>query len=247
MNLIFKDCTFGYRKGRPIFSGFDLEIDRDSSVLLGPNGAGKSTLLKLAAGIHAPWSGRIEFGHITTSHRKHRREWRTRIGWLPQEVTPVPGLRVREQVAYAGWLKGLSKAEAWTASRSALSRMNLLDLSERPSHQLSGGQLRRLGISQALVHRADIVLLDEPTAGLDPAQRGSFRKVIEGLANDVQVVISTHQTEDLADIFDSVIVLCDGRRVHQDSVSDFLAHADPNTPAERKAESAYGNIISGDD
>ncbi|MFF4604507.1 ATP-binding cassette domain-containing protein [Streptomyces sp. NPDC001339] len=247
MNLTFRDCTFGYRKGRSIFSGFDLEIDRGSSVLLGPNGAGKSTLLKLAAGIHSPWSGRIEFGDINTSHRKHRRDWRMRIGWLPQDITPVPGLRVREQVAYAGWLKGLSKADAWAESTSALSRMNLLDLSERPSHHLSGGQLRRLGISQTLVHRADVVLMDEPTAGLDPAQRGSFRKVVEDLAQDVQVVISTHQTEDLADIFESVIVLSNGQRVHQGSVSDFLAHAEPNTSAERKAESAYGNIISGDD
>ncbi|MGW2558177.1 ATP-binding cassette domain-containing protein [Streptomyces sp. NPDC001514] len=246
MPLCFTECSFAYRAGVPVLDGLTLEFPTGCTVLLGPNGAGKSTLLSLGASVLTPASGRVQLGRLTSTERRHRSDYRRRVGWLPQNVKPVPSLTVREQAAYAGWLKGLSKSEAWERSARALDQVRLTELAKRRSHELSGGQMRRLGIAQSLIHDAQVVLLDEPTAGLDPVQRGVFRELVAELSESVNFVVSTHQTEDLADIYESVIVFDQGQVAFQGRVRDFFARAPEGVPLERRAESAYRGLVRGE-
>ncbi|WP_328318365.1 ATP-binding cassette domain-containing protein [Streptomyces sp. NBC_00388] len=246
MPLRFTDCSFAYRAGVPVLDQLTLEFPSGCTVLLGPNGSGKSTLLSLGASVRSPDSGRVQLGRLDSAEKRHRKVFRQRVGWLPQQIKSVPSLTVREQAAYAGWLKGLSKSEAWERSARALEQVRLTELAQRRSHELSGGQLRRLGIAQSLIHEADVVLLDEPTAGLDPVQRGVFRDLLAELSGSVSFVVSTHQTEDLADVYDTVIVLDRGQNMFQGTVGEFFARAPEDVAVERRAESAYRAMVRGE-
>ncbi|MDT3397304.1 ATP-binding cassette domain-containing protein [Streptomyces sp. B1866] len=246
MPLRFTGCSFGYRARTPVLTSLTLDLPTGCTVLLGPNGAGKSTLLSLGASILVPGRGQVLLGRLDSAQRRDRADYRRRVGWLPQAIHPVPGLTVREQAAYAGWLKGLSRRQAWDASAAALGRVRLTELADRPSRELSGGQLRRLGIAQTLVHRAEVVLLDEPTAGLDPVQRGVFRDLLADLSEKVSFVVSTHQTEDLADIYRTVIVLDRGEVTFQGDIGGFLSLAGHEASAERQAEQAYRGLVRGE-
>jgi ABC-2 type transport system ATP-binding protein len=244
MPVQLRDCSFSYNKKVPVLTELTLGFEEGSTVLLGPNGAGKSTVLGLAASALRARSGQVGLaGGPSVGSRRETNEYRRRVGWLPQQVQPVRGLRVREQVAYAGWLKGMSRSAAWEGSRAALECVSLTALADRRSHELSGGQLRRLGIAQTLVHSAEVVLMDEPTAGLDPQQRTAFRDLIEHLREQVHFVISTHQTEDLADTYDEVVVLDRGVVRFQGAVTEFLGTAGPGSPTELRAADAYSRLV----
>ncbi|MFI1017583.1 ATP-binding cassette domain-containing protein [Streptomyces sp. NPDC020965] len=243
MTLEVAGCTYAYRRGAPVLRDLTVVFPPGRTVLLGPNGAGKSTLLGIAATALTPASGRISLNDLSPADARARREYRRRVGWLPQQVRPVAGLKLREQVAYAGWLKGMDRRAAWKAARSALARVGLADLADRTGRQLSGGQLRRLGIAQTLVHGAEFVLLDEPTAGLDPQQRAVFRETLDALSPSTSFVVSTHQTEDLADVFDTVIVLARGTVRFHGTTSGFLAHAPEDAAQGRLAEAAYTTFV----
>ncbi|MFV2118345.1 ATP-binding cassette domain-containing protein [Streptomyces sp. Act-28] len=247
MPIEITDCSFRYRRSICVLDRLNLTFSRGTTVLLGPNGAGKSTLLALAASALRPDSGEVRLNRIGTTSRSDLKKYRRKVGWLPQQVQPVSGLKVREQVAYAGWLKGMSRRAAWDASHDALRRVNLLDLAERRSSQLSGGQLRRMGIAQVLVHDAEVVLMDEPTAGLDPRQRSVFRELVSNLSETASVVISTHQTEELANVYDSVVVLDRGRVRLQGPVASFFALAPDGIAPERRAEYAYARLVTAED
>ncbi|MFG2292646.1 ATP-binding cassette domain-containing protein [Streptomyces sp. NPDC048603] len=244
MVLVLDDITFGYSARTPVFSGFGLVADASATVLLGPNGAGKSTLLGLAASQLSPARGSVSFGGARPD-RRGLAAYRRRVAWIPQQITPVPGLTVREQVAYAGWLKGMDRRAAWEASGRALERVGLADLAGRRSNRLSGGQLRRTGIAGALCHSSELILMDEPTAGLDPVQRRVFRELVAELSRTVQVVVSTHQTEDLADLYDRVVVLDRGAVRFRGSPAEFHALAPDGTSGSgrERAEAAYGRLV----
>jgi ABC-type multidrug transport system ATPase subunit len=246
MKLEISHCVFGYRRARRVLDDLSLTFDTGCTVLLGPNGAGKSTLLGIAATTLTPASGHVSLNGLTPGSGKLRKEYRKAVGWLPQQVRPVAGLKLREQVAYAGWLKGMSRRDAWDGALGALRRVGLADLADRSGREVSGGQLRRLGIAQTLVHGADVVLMDEPTAGLDPHQRGVFRDLLRELSEDTSFIVSTHQTEDLADIFDTVIVLDGGVVRFQGTVPGFLAAAPADAAPGRVAEAAYIGYVRGE-
>ncbi|MFE1383536.1 ATP-binding cassette domain-containing protein [Streptomyces sp. NPDC058740] len=247
MTLQFSGIDFRYNRKSSVFTALDLTIDAPATVLLGPNGAGKSTLMSLAATHLRPTSGHISWRGRTASGRRDRARYVKAVAWLPQDIAAIPGLTVREQVAYAGWLKGMSRSSAWQASADALARVNLADLAERRSHQLSGGQKRRMGLAGALTHRSELILLDEPTAGLDPTQRRVFRTLLEKLSNDVRVVVSTHQTEDLAESYSHVVVLDCGSVRFQGTIADFYSLAEPAVTDPRlRAETAYAQLVHGE-
>lgn len=217
-------CTqLAFRYGRHrVFSGLDVTFF-GRTVLLGPNGAGKSTLLALLADALQPQEGAVLLDDVQRARRgPGRRDFRRDVAWLPQVVRVFPGLTVKEHVAYMGWLKGLSRAEAWQAAPLALETVDLASISDRKASQLSGGQARRMGIAGALSHGARVLLLDEPTAGLDPDQRERFRGLLQRLEQDLTVVVSTHQTEDVADSYDHVAVLVSGHVPFAGSLSQFI-------------------------
>ena len=242
MTIQFADCTYRYgRTTPPVLNGFTYEIPDGLTILLGPNGAGKSTLLKLGASLLRPQSGRITMDGTSSRHRAYRRH----VSWMPQHITPMAGLTAREQVAYTGWLKGMNKTDAWQQALEALTLVNLRDKADTKTTRLSGGQLRRVGVASALVHECRVLLLDEPTAGMDPAQRRTFRDILTATcaADGIKILMSTHDIADLADDADHVTVLSGGTIRYHGTSSGFLRQAPDGTPDNRRAESAYTELI----
>ncbi|WP_137982184.1 ATP-binding cassette domain-containing protein [Streptomyces violaceusniger] len=246
MALEFRGVCFRYNRKTTVLDSFDLRVSSPATVLLGPNGAGKSTLMALAASQLRPLDGTVTWRGRSPAARKDVTAYRKAVAWLPQHITPVPGLTVREQVAFAGWLKGMNRTDAWKASATTLGRVGLDKLADRRSHQVSGGQLRRMGIAGALTHHSELILMDEPTAGLDPTQRKVFRSLLEQLADDVHIVVSTHQTEDLADLYQHVVVLDRGTVRFHGTTAQFHAmagNADNAQGPRERAEAAYAQLV----
>lgn len=201
--------------------------------LLGPNGAGKSTVIKLATGSLVPHRGRIV------------PDATGQPGYLPQATLPVGGLTAREQVAFAGWMNGMSRDDAWRSAAVALDGVGLGGRQDRRVRDLSGSQLRRVGIAEVLVNRPTSVFLDEPAVGLDPMQRALLRDVLSEIEVD-QLVISTHQVDDLDRLVDTVTVISSGRLLYQGPVSDFLrlGEASGDTASALPAERAYSWLLA---
>lgn len=241
MTLELDSCTYSYRRrSTPVLQDFSYQLPDGLTVLLGPNGAGKSTMLRIAASSAVPQSGQVRLGRLLARSK----EFRSRVAWMPQDIKPMPTLTAREYVSYVGWLKGMSRVDAWTEASSALVRVELSDKADARTSQLSGGQLRRVGVASALVHRAQVLLLDEPTAGMDPRQRRVFRNILNSLTGDIRVLLSTHDVVDLSEEADHVTVLYGGRVVHTGVTSTFLAHAPSGTAQGRVAEAAYDSVLS---
>ncbi|MGW0738087.1 ATP-binding cassette domain-containing protein [Streptomyces sp. NPDC002851] len=240
MTVVLDSCTYAYgRRRRPVLQDFDYRLPDGLTILLGPNGAGKSTLLTLAAGVAAPRRGTVSLDGLSARDKEYRRA----VAWMPQHITPLPSLTAREYVAYAGWLKGMGRSGAWDKAPEALERVELADKLNERSNRLSGGQLRRLGVACALVHDARVLLLDEPTAGMDPRQRRVFRDLLVGLKGEVRVLMSTHDVADLAEEADHVSVLSGGRLVLSGCTAEFLAHTPEGTAEGRSAEGAYAALL----
>ncbi|MEU3555104.1 ATP-binding cassette domain-containing protein [Streptomyces fragilis] len=243
MTLLLDHVTFRYHRWeRPVLANFSYEIPSEGlTILLGPNGAGKSTTLSLLAGTATPLAGRVRFKEapLTSASREFRRQ----VAWLPQRVPTSRQLTAREYVAYVAWLKGESRTDAWERAGEALEQVDLSEQSGQKTARLSGGQLRRVGIACALAHDALIILLDEPTAGLDPHQRTVFRDVVRKVAARVPVLMSTHDVADLADEANTVSLMKDGRIVHHGATQSFLDHARPDAAPGRQAESAYSVLM----
>ncbi|WP_282702405.1 ATP-binding cassette domain-containing protein [Streptomyces sp. CC219B] len=241
MSITLDSVTFAYGRNTPVLNSLTYTVPEGFTVLLGPNGAGKSTLLKLACGFSQPRTGTVRMGRMSSRDAA----FRMKVAWMPQSITAMTGLTAREQVAYTGWLKGLPKRQAWDAASTALSRVQMADRANVRVSKLSGGQLRRVGVASALVHDAHTLLLDEPTAGMDPAQRRVFRDLIVRLADDeVRVLMSTHDVGDLAEEADHVTVLTQGRINFDGSTAEFLGHAPLGTPEARQAEAAYTELCA---
>ncbi|WP_432742808.1 ATP-binding cassette domain-containing protein [Streptomyces sp. JH002] len=239
MPITFQDCAFGYRRNRPVLHDLTLTFPTGRTVFLGVNGAGKSTVLSLAATVLRPAAGHVRHGALRTDRRADLRTYRRQVAWLPQQVSPVPGLTVREQVAYAGWLKGMRQGDARQRAPQALAQVEMEEFADHRTTQLSGGQLRRVAIAQALVHDAEVLLLDEPTAGLDLRQRRVFQDVLHQLPPHVHAIVSTHDVADVETDFEQVVVLDAGEVLFTGPVAGFLDHAPAGTPAARRAEEAF--------
>ncbi|MEU5839915.1 ATP-binding cassette domain-containing protein [Streptomyces diacarni] len=239
MPLELASCTFAYqRRTRPVLEDFTYELPRGLTILLGPNGAGKSTLLKIAASVLRPQTGTVSAHGMPA----HSADFRRTVGWMPQNITAMTAHTAREQVAYVGWLKGMPRRQAWEASASALAQVELSDQANTKARRLSGGQLRRLGVAAALVHGARILLLDEPTAGMDPRQRRVFRDVLANLTGHVDILLSTHDVADLAEEAHHVTLLDAGHITYTGTTTGFLSHAPEGTAPGRAAEAAYNAL-----
>lgn len=240
MTLVLDSCTFAYgRRRNAVLKDFDYRLPDGLTILLGPNGAGKSTMLQLAAAVTRPQRGTVKWEGLDARSKDFRRT----VAWMPQNITPLPALTAREYVAYVGWLKGMSRNDAWESAPRALSRVEMSKDSDTRTGRLSGGQLRRVGVASALVHHARVLLLDEPTAGMDPRQRRVFRDLLAAVKGELSILLSTHDVTDLAEEADHVSVLVGGRLVQNGSTSEFLAHTPPGTAQGRAAEGAYTSLL----
>lgn len=242
--LAFRNMTFRRVLNQNlVFQGFSTEFDRFPLAVLGPNGAGKSTLFGLASGILKPGSGNVRVNGRSTRSLAGRQAARRLVGLVPQHGTGLAGLNVREALAYTGWLKGMTKRDAWSRSLQLIDRLNLGDVARRGSTRLSGGQQRRLSIAQGLIADPALLLLDEATTGLDPLERQNLVGLVRELAAERPVIAATHEVDDLAEVFEYVCVL-DGGEVHfMGTIDEFLGLSSlPRnaqvTPRQR-AEDAY--------
>lgn len=243
----FEGVTYRYtRRAAPALKDLSWALESPRTVLLGPNGAGKSTLLALGANVLSPQRGTVSVSSVGRSSRRLGRELRQAVGWMPQHVPAVKGLTAREQCAYAGWLKGMSKSDAWAEAKTALDWVGLLELEEKRATHLSGGQLRRLGLASVLVSRPQHLLLDEPTVGLDPAQRSRFRGLLQDLESvrECTILVSTHLVDDIGELFDQVAVMDEGEIRFTGSTIQFLALGADGEGDPSSAERAYGAIVA---
>ncbi|WP_030814028.1 ABC transporter ATP-binding protein [Streptomyces sp. NRRL F-2799] len=189
----------------------DLELGTGVHGLLGPNGAGKTSLIRVLATVARPSAGRVELLGRDSADQRERSEIRGQLGYLPQEFGYYPAFTVREFVAYVAWLKEVPADRVPAAVQRALGRVGLAARADAKMRTLSGGMVRRVGIAQAVVNDPSLLLLDEPTAGLDPEQRVEFRELLRELGASTTVVVSTHLVEDVAAACTEVTLLDEGR------------------------------------
>ncbi|HEY0717132.1 MAG TPA: ABC transporter ATP-binding protein [Streptosporangiaceae bacterium] len=178
-------------------AGVSLDTGPGVFGLLGPNGAGKTSLLRMMATVLPPSSGQLRLLGRDPGAAGPRRDIRRRLGYLPQNLGYYPGFTVAEFVEYFALLKDMPPARVPRAVATAIDHVGLGDQARAKLRTLSGGMLRRAGIAQAVVNDPDLLLLDEPTAGLDPEQRVAFRALLRDLGQHAAVVVSTHLVEDV--------------------------------------------------
>lgn len=195
-------------------AGLSLDVNRGEVLaLLGPNGAGKTTTLSMITGNLAPHAGRISIaGHdLAESPREAKRA----LGYLPEVPPLYPELTVTEYLRFCARLHGLGRGEARAAATAACARCGLEEVVSRLTGHLSKGYQQRLGIAQAIVHRPEVIVLDEPTVGLDPVQIRSTLALIRDLAADAAVIVSTHLLNEAAAVASRVAIMAHGRIVHE--------------------------------
>jgi len=192
----------------------NLQIGLGVTGLLGPNGAGKTTLLRCLATALAPDAGRLSILGLDPFVAAQRTQLRRRLGYLPQDPGLYPNFTAYDLLDYIAVLKELTDRQRRQAEvRRVLAEVGLADRAKTKVRKLSGGMRQRLGLAQALLGEPDLLILDEPTVGLDPEQRMLFRALISRLGETRTVLLSTHQTEDVSALCERVVVLSGGRSV----------------------------------
>ncbi len=232
----------GGRKGRDAVNGLSLVLGRGVHGLLGPNGAGKTTLIRTLATVQSPTSGTLSL--LGTPAGGKLKPVRRRLGYLPQHFGYYKRFKVREFVEYLAWLKEMPPALIPKAVREALERVGLSDRAEDRMKSLSGGMVRRVGIAQAIVNDPEILLLDVPTAGLDPAQRLRFRALLGELGTDACVVVSTHLVEDVAAACTDVVLLAEGKLVFQGTPAQLAAAGTEEHAGDSPIERGYSALLA---
>lgn len=206
--------------------GVDLEIPTGMFGLLGPNGAGKTTLMRILAGILRPTSGTIRAGEHDAATEAGRTEIKRVLGYLPQDLGLYPDLKAWEFLDYIGILKGLEdKKSRRRRVDELLEIVGLSDVSKRKLKGFSGGMRQRVGIAQALLNDPRLLIVDEPTAGLDPEERIRFRNLLSDLAGERTVLLSTHIVEDVAQTSRELAVLAGGRVLFRGTSEGLISSA----------------------
>jgi len=199
-----------YPNGTRALQGVDLEIGHGMFGLLGPNGAGKTTLMRAAAGLLRPDSGRILFDGVDIV--QHPQAVRESLGYLPQEFGVYPKISALDLLDHLAILKGIHDRGARREQAAALLRQtNLYEVRDKAVSAFSGGMRQRFGIAQALLGAPRLLIVDEPTAGLDPEERNRFHNLLGDIGQQVTVILSTHIVEDVRDLCARVAILIDGR------------------------------------
>jgi ABC-type multidrug transport system ATPase subunit len=226
MRVVLQGLTKVYGGKVRALDGVDLEISTGMYGLLGPNGAGKTTLMRILAGILRPTTGKVFVDGHDLSTNEGRRAVKEILGYLPQELGVYPDLSAREFLDYIGILKGLGDRQARQRRvEELLAMVALSKVADRKLMSYSGGMKRRVGIAQALLNDPRLLIVDEPTAGLDPEERIRFRNLLSELAGDRTVLLSTHIVEDIAHTCRSLAVLAGGKILFQGTTARLLEGA----------------------
>jgi ABC-type multidrug transport system ATPase subunit len=222
IELRIENLSKTYKNGVKALDNVSLTIPAGMYGLLGPNGAGKSTLMRTLATLQEPDSGSATLGDIDVLAQKD--EVRKRLGYLPQEFGVYPRISVQDMLSHIALLKGVTKAKerkdlvAWM-----LKRCNLYDDRKRALSGFSGGMRQRFGIAQALIGNPQLLIVDEPTAGLDPGERNRFYNLLSEISEEMIVILSTHIVEDVMDLCTNMAIINKGRVLYQGHPQDAIA------------------------
>ncbi len=226
MSISIKGLNKIYPNGNHALKDVNLEIPTGMFGLLGPNGAGKSTLMRILVALMEPTSGEVNiFGYDL---KKQRKEIRSILGYLPQDFRFFAKYKTHEFLDYAARLSGMTHArKRKQAVEAMLDTVGLFDARERYANKLSGGMKRRLGIAQALIHQPKVIIVDEPTTGLDPEERIRFRNLLSEVSkNDVTIILSTHIVGDISSTCKCMALINTGQVAFYGSPQEMLGQAE---------------------
>lgn len=215
MELIVNEVRKEY-KDKLAIDNVSFKLEKGVTGLLGANGAGKSTLMRMMCGILSTSKGTINYDGINVN----REEYRNVLGYLPQDFGYYPEFSALDFLLYISALKGLDKKEAKKKSNELLEMVGLSEVKNKKIKKFSGGMKQRLGIAQTLLNDPEVIILDEPTAGLDPKERVRFRNIIKELGKDNIVLLSTHIVSDIEKIADRILIISEGKIVFDGKEED---------------------------
>ena len=220
--LEIENLTHVYGNGTRALDGVNLSVPPGMFGLLGPNGAGKSSLMRCISTLQTPSTGSIRFGDIDVVREPDR--LRRTLGYLPQDFGVYPRVTAYEMLDHMAVLKGLSeRASRKAVVESLLNQVNLWSVRKKALAGFSGGMRQRFGIAQALLGDPSLVIVDEPTAGLDPEERNRFLNLLGSIGDEKVVILSTHIVDDVSDLCPAMAVLADGRIVLKGSPAELMA------------------------
>jgi ABC-2 type transport system ATP-binding protein len=243
VNVVLTGIHRSFGKNKAV-DGVSLELGPGVFGLLGPNGAGKTSLLRMLATVLPPTSGEISLLDLDPRRPAARREIRRRLGYLPQNLGYYPSFTVVEFVEYFALLKEMPSSAMPKAVAEAVERVHLGAKAKARLRTLSGGMLRRVGIAQAIVNNPDLLLLDEPTAGLDPEQRVQFRALLRSLGESVTVIVSTHLVEDVGAACSEVALMSAGKIVFRGTPEELTAQGEGYGVGDTPLERGYSAVLS---
>jgi len=243
MNVEITGLTLRFGRAQAV-DGVDLHAGVGVFGLLGPNGAGKTSLLRMMATVLHPSSGSLRLLGLDPNSYGQRRDIRRRLGYLPQNLGYYPGFTVLEFVEYFALLKEVPAARVPAAVARAVERVDLGDRARSKLRTLSGGMLRRVGIAQAIVNDPDLVLLDEPTAGLDLEQRIQFRDMLCSLGRTATVLVSTHLVEDVAAACGEVALMDRGKIIFRGTPAELAARGEAGGIGDAAMERGYTSVLA---
>ena len=222
MPLTITGLSKTYSNGVQALKGLNLTIGNNMFGLLGPNGAGKSTLMRTIATLQEPDSGEIWLDNINVVKQKDT--VRRLLGYLPQEFGVYPKISALDMLNHLAIMKGVTNAGERKAMVDALlNQTNLWDARKKALSTYSGGMKQRFGIAQALLANPQLIIVDEPTAGLDPAERHRFLNLLSSIGRDVIVILSTHIVEDVRELCNRMAIISNGELLLEGAPSDALA------------------------
>jgi ABC-type multidrug transport system ATPase subunit len=217
--LSIQKLSHVYPGGVRALDGLDLEIPAGMFGLLGPNGAGKSTLMRCIATLQTPTSGTIRFGDIDVIREPER--LRRTLGYLPQDFGVYPRVSAYDMLDHMAVLKGVTTAgDRRETVEALLNQVNLWNVRKKSIAGFSGGMRQRFGIAQALIGQPSLLIVDEPTAGLDPEERNRFLNLLAEVGEEIVVILSTHIVEDVSDLCPRMAIIAGGRIVAQGAPTD---------------------------
>ena len=224
MRIEIHQLSKRYRGGKCALRDIDLEIGSGMFGLLGPNGSGKTTLMRILVTLLKPSSGRVLIDGLDLS--RNRAQIRRLIGYLPQDFSRFPKLATWEFLDYVASLGGVRrKADRRHRVDRLLDQLGLFEARDRMASKLSGGMKRRLGIAQTLITDPAIMIVDEPTVGLDPQERLRFRNLLADMSGDIIIILSTHIVGDISSTCSDLALLSEGEIVYNGSPDDLAATA----------------------
>jgi ABC-2 type transport system ATP-binding protein len=223
--LTLADLSHTYPNGVMAIKDLSLSIPRGMFGLLGPNGAGKSTLMRSIATLQSPTQGSIQFGDIDVIKEPAR--LRAQLGYLPQEFGVYPRVSALQLLDHFAQLKGFSKAkERKEMIEGLLDQVNLWGVRKKAVAGFSGGMRQRFGIAQALIGSPSLLIVDEPTAGLDPEERTRFLNLLAQLSDEAVIILSTHIVDDVADLCPNMAIMSGGRIVLTGQTAHLISSLD---------------------